>query len=71
MGSAWLGAILAPSAARAAAKVAAITVFVTFSLLVVSSPDMETIPQPPKFPMALHHRVTVRAAAITIICAWS
>src|ERR1700716_3053478 len=35
MGSAWLGAILALSAARAAAKVAAITVFVTFSLLVV------------------------------------
>src|SRR3981189_1580407 len=35
MGSAWPGATLAPSAARAAAKVAAITVLVTFSLLVV------------------------------------
>jgi len=32
---------------------------------------METIPPPQKFPMALHHRVTGRAAAVTIIGAWS
>jgi hypothetical protein len=36
-----------------------------------ASPDTETIAQPQKFPMALHHRVTRRAAAITIVCASS